>query len=150
MREVDRFKREKAEEMKCVVLDFILLEIEVNRAMERAWRELVPRLEGSGAWTEDAGKIDDATGSAGRSGGGTWATTSGQQMHASQKSSTTGAPSPINSHVAHHPGHIGLSAPIYSNVPSPATTASNITNVNSAGTNPTMEEGTAIQYRNGM
>ena len=95
LREVDRFKREKAEEVKCVVLDFILLEIEVNRAVERAWGELVPRLEGSGAWTEDAGKIDDATGSAGRSGGGTWATTGGQQMHASQKSSTTGAPPPI-------------------------------------------------------
>ena len=44
LREVDRFKREKAEEMKCVVLDVILLEIDVNRAMERARGALVPRL----------------------------------------------------------------------------------------------------------
>ncbi|EED91418.1 predicted protein, partial [Thalassiosira pseudonana CCMP1335] len=46
LREVDRFKREKAEEMKLVVLNFIMLEIEVNRNMERVWGELVPKLEG--------------------------------------------------------------------------------------------------------
>jgi len=49
LREVDRFKREKAEEMKMVVLEFILLEIEANRQMERMWGELVPRLEEEGA-----------------------------------------------------------------------------------------------------
>ncbi len=38
------FKQEKAEEMnKCMALDFILLEIDVNRAMVRAWGALVPR-----------------------------------------------------------------------------------------------------------
>ena len=43
LREVDRFKQEKAEEMnKCMVLDFLLLEIDVNRAMGRAWGALVP------------------------------------------------------------------------------------------------------------
>lgn len=45
LREVDRFKREKAEEMRGVVLDFILLEIEMNRGMERVWAELIPKLE---------------------------------------------------------------------------------------------------------
>jgi len=50
LREVDRFKREKAEEMKMVVLEFIMLEIELNRSMEKIWGELVPKLEeGSGA-----------------------------------------------------------------------------------------------------
>eukprot|EP00571_Detonula_confervacea_P017807 CAMPEP_0172298356 /NCGR_PEP_ID=MMETSP1058-20130122/1053_1 /TAXON_ID=83371 /ORGANISM="Detonula confervacea, Strain CCMP 353" /LENGTH=523 /DNA_ID=CAMNT_0013007625 /DNA_START=124 /DNA_END=1695 /DNA_ORIENTATION=- len=48
LREVDRFKREKAEEMKLVVLEFIRLEIEVNRGMERVWGELVPKLEEGG------------------------------------------------------------------------------------------------------
>jgi sorting nexin-1/2 len=45
LREVDRFKREKAEEMKLVVLDFITLQIKVNREMEQIWGELVPQLE---------------------------------------------------------------------------------------------------------
>jgi len=45
LREVDRFKREKAEEMKLVVLQFIVLEIEVNRSMEKIWGDLVPKLE---------------------------------------------------------------------------------------------------------
>jgi sorting nexin-1/2 len=45
LREVDRFKREKAEEMRGVVLEFILLEIEVNRGMERVWADLIPKLE---------------------------------------------------------------------------------------------------------
>jgi len=45
LREVDRFKREKAEEMKMVVLEFIMLEIELNRSMEKIWGELVPKLE---------------------------------------------------------------------------------------------------------
>lgn len=45
LREVDRFKREKAEEMKRVVLEFIMLEIELNRSMEKIWGELVPKLE---------------------------------------------------------------------------------------------------------
>eukprot|EP00578_Thalassiosira_sp_NH16_P011384 CAMPEP_0181115478 /NCGR_PEP_ID=MMETSP1071-20121207/21452_1 /TAXON_ID=35127 /ORGANISM="Thalassiosira sp., Strain NH16" /LENGTH=567 /DNA_ID=CAMNT_0023199685 /DNA_START=78 /DNA_END=1781 /DNA_ORIENTATION=+ len=48
LREVDRFKREKAEEMKVVVLDFITLQIEVERAMEKVWGELVPKLEEGG------------------------------------------------------------------------------------------------------
>ncbi|KAL7552733.1 hypothetical protein ACHAWF_015971 [Thalassiosira exigua] len=49
LREVDRFKREKAEEMKAVVLEFILLEIEANRTMERMWAELAPKLEEGGS-----------------------------------------------------------------------------------------------------
>ena len=49
LREVDRFKREKAEEMKMVVLEFIMLEIELNRCMEKIWGELVPKLEEGGS-----------------------------------------------------------------------------------------------------
>jgi len=48
LREVDRFKREKSEEMRSVVLEFILLEVEMNRAAERIWADLVPRLEEGG------------------------------------------------------------------------------------------------------
>ena len=45
LREVDRFKREKAEEMKLVVLDFIMLQIKINREMEKVWGDVVPQLE---------------------------------------------------------------------------------------------------------
>ena len=48
LRGVDRFKREKGEEMRRAVLEFITLEIEVNRSRERVWGELVPRLEEGG------------------------------------------------------------------------------------------------------
>lgn len=58
LREVDRFKREKAEEMRAVVLDYIRLQIEANRRMERVWADLVPKLEGTG--TE--GVIDGRSG----------------------------------------------------------------------------------------
>ena len=45
LREVDRFKRERAQEMRAVVHDLIRLEIEANKSMEKAWAELVPQLE---------------------------------------------------------------------------------------------------------
>ena len=45
LREVDRFKRERAQEMRAVVHDLIVLEIEANKSMEKAWAELVPQLE---------------------------------------------------------------------------------------------------------
>ncbi len=65
LREVDRFKREKAEEMRGVVLDFILLEIEINRGMERVWAELIPKLEEEG---EESG----GQGEGGAGGGPGW------------------------------------------------------------------------------
>jgi sorting nexin-1/2 len=37
LREVDRFKREKAEEMKVIVLQIIQLEIDVNRSIGVSW-----------------------------------------------------------------------------------------------------------------
>jgi hypothetical protein len=55
LREVDRFKREKAEEMKMVVLEFIMLEIELNRSMEKIWGELVPKLEEGSVATDGGG-----------------------------------------------------------------------------------------------
>lgn len=45
LREVDRFKREKAEAMKRTVLDYITLQIDYNKKMEQAWATLLPRLE---------------------------------------------------------------------------------------------------------
>jgi len=45
LREVDRFKREKADAMKRTVLDYITLQIEYNKKMEQAWAALLPRLE---------------------------------------------------------------------------------------------------------
>ncbi|KAL3816323.1 hypothetical protein ACHAXA_008394 [Cyclostephanos tholiformis] len=138
LREVDRFKREKAEEMKSVVLDFILLEIEVNRAMERVWGDLVPKLEGGGG---DVGGIDDAVG--GGSGSGVGAA-SGQQQHTQMPHTLTMNAPPISQH---QPAHAGPSAPIYSNVPntSPPPPSLMATNTTTAGTNPMMES--SIQYR---
>ena len=45
LREVDRFKREKAEEMRYIVLDYINLQIEYNRKMEEIWSNVIPQLE---------------------------------------------------------------------------------------------------------
>ena len=56
LREVDRFKREKAEEMKLMVLEVIRAEIEWNRKMEVVWAKLVPKLE-----AESRGFGDDLT-----------------------------------------------------------------------------------------
>lgn len=45
LREVDRFKREKGDEMKYVVLDYVSAQIEYNRKMEQLWADLLPHLE---------------------------------------------------------------------------------------------------------
>jgi sorting nexin-1/2 len=45
LREVDRFKREKAEDMRRVVLDYINLQVEYNKRMEEVWATLIPKLE---------------------------------------------------------------------------------------------------------
>ena len=45
LREVDRFKREKGDEMRRVVLDYITLQIDYNRRMEQVWADLLPKLE---------------------------------------------------------------------------------------------------------
>lgn len=45
LREVDRFKREKAEDMKRTVLDYINLQVEYNRRVEEIWASLLPQLE---------------------------------------------------------------------------------------------------------
>jgi sorting nexin-1/2 len=46
LREVDRFKREKAEEMRWTVLNYIQLQVEYNKRMEQVWATLIPQLEG--------------------------------------------------------------------------------------------------------
>eukprot|EP00521_Asterionellopsis_glacialis_P011163 CAMPEP_0195292008 /NCGR_PEP_ID=MMETSP0707-20130614/8557_1 /TAXON_ID=33640 /ORGANISM="Asterionellopsis glacialis, Strain CCMP134" /LENGTH=510 /DNA_ID=CAMNT_0040352379 /DNA_START=64 /DNA_END=1596 /DNA_ORIENTATION=+ len=45
LREVDRFKREKAEDMRRTVLDYINLQVEYNKKMEEVWANLIPQLE---------------------------------------------------------------------------------------------------------
>ena len=45
LREVDRFKREKAEDMRRMVLDYIQLQVEYNKRMEQVWASLIPQLE---------------------------------------------------------------------------------------------------------
>mmetsp|Transcript_9744 Transcript_9744/g.14176 ORF Transcript_9744/g.14176 Transcript_9744/m.14176 type:complete len:600 (+) Transcript_9744:142-1941(+) len=45
LREVDRFKREKGDEMRRVVLDYINLQIAYNQKMEQVWADLLPKLE---------------------------------------------------------------------------------------------------------
>lgn len=45
LREVDRFKREKSEEMRWTVLQYIQCQVEYNRRMEQVWTALIPQLE---------------------------------------------------------------------------------------------------------
>jgi sorting nexin-1/2 len=45
LREVDRFKREKAEDMRTIVLQYIQLQVEYNKRMEQVWASLIPQLE---------------------------------------------------------------------------------------------------------
>lgn len=45
LREVDRFKREKADDMRRTVLDYINLQVEYNKRMEDIWATLIPQLE---------------------------------------------------------------------------------------------------------
>lgn len=108
LREVDRFKREKAEEMKLVVLEFILLEIEVNRGMERVWGDLVPKLEEGGVvvGNDNDDDDDDAVGGGGGGGAG-WGGEGGgqQQMQMQMQMPHAQPPAPAGS--------------MYSNVPVP-------------------------------
>lgn len=45
LREMDRFKREKADEMRYTVLNYIELQIQYNQKMEDIWARLIPDLE---------------------------------------------------------------------------------------------------------
>jgi sorting nexin-1/2 len=45
LREVDRFKRETAHDMRRTVLEYILLQVEYNKKMEQIWATLIPQLE---------------------------------------------------------------------------------------------------------
>jgi len=45
LREVDRFKREKADDMRRTVMDYIHLQITYNKKMEQVWAKLIPQLE---------------------------------------------------------------------------------------------------------
>jgi len=45
LREVDRFKRETAEDMRRTVLEYIRMQVEYNKRMEEIWAALIPQLE---------------------------------------------------------------------------------------------------------
>jgi sorting nexin-1/2 len=45
LREVDRFRRERSEDMRRTVLDYINLQVEYNKRMEQVWATLIPKLE---------------------------------------------------------------------------------------------------------
>jgi len=45
LREVDRFKRETAEDMRLTVLEYIRMQVEYNKRMEQIWAALIPQLE---------------------------------------------------------------------------------------------------------
>lgn len=45
LREVDRFKREKGDEIRRVILQYIDLQIAYNKEVEKVWAELLPKLE---------------------------------------------------------------------------------------------------------
>ena len=102
LREVDRFKREKAEEMKMVVLRFIMLEIEVNRRAEEVWGELVPKLE--------EGSVADAASNTGGS-------DVQQQQQIPQQPTVVSMPPPQMQPPA---ASSASQQPTYSNVPAPA------------------------------
>lgn len=104
LREVDRFKREKAEEMKTVVLEFIELQIEVNRSMERVWGELVPQLE-------------EGSGNVGGGGGGQNDLHQQQQQHSNQPTLVNMPPPQLPPPVPPTAPPIPVSQPMYSNVP---------------------------------
>jgi len=52
LREMDRFKREKAEDMKRTVFNYITIQIEYNKKMEDIWAKLLPQLEGGNVGNE--------------------------------------------------------------------------------------------------
>jgi sorting nexin-1/2 len=138
LREVDRFKREKAEEMKVIVLQFIQLEIDVNRSMERIWGELVPQLEEEGGTSSSSSSSSSSSFPEevkdGTSGGMVVAAWEQQQQQYQMKMPTqTGGLLPSTTTTT-------TAAPMYSNVPTPQPMSSS-TQVN----NPMMES--SIQYR---
>eukprot|EP00535_Pseudo-nitzschia_heimii_P007490 CAMPEP_0197183920 /NCGR_PEP_ID=MMETSP1423-20130617/8762_1 /TAXON_ID=476441 /ORGANISM="Pseudo-nitzschia heimii, Strain UNC1101" /LENGTH=545 /DNA_ID=CAMNT_0042634597 /DNA_START=158 /DNA_END=1795 /DNA_ORIENTATION=+ len=45
LREVDRFKRETTEDMRLTVLEYIRMQVEYNKRMEKIWAYLIPELE---------------------------------------------------------------------------------------------------------
>ena len=65
LREVDRFKREKGDEMRRVVLDYVTLQIDYNRRMEQVWADLLPKLEAIQTSTYPGGDGGDGVGDGG-------------------------------------------------------------------------------------
>jgi sorting nexin-1/2 len=60
LREVDRFKREKGDEMKLVVLEYVTAQIEYNKKMEQLWANLLPQLD-SLLVSNNSGSHNDST-----------------------------------------------------------------------------------------
>lgn len=45
LREVERFKAEKLQDFKSIILDYIYLQIEYNQKIEEEWKRIIPRLQ---------------------------------------------------------------------------------------------------------
>jgi sorting nexin-1/2 len=45
LREIDRFKRQSADDMRWTVFQYIQLQIDYNKTMEKIWGDLIPELE---------------------------------------------------------------------------------------------------------
>lgn len=86
LREVDRFKREKAEDMRKTVLDYINLQVEYNKRMEDIWAALIPQLEKVQLDTNsNAMPIAAGGGGAGAGGDSSVATPDSQQQQQQQQ-----------------------------------------------------------------
>merc|ERR1711976_646064 len=86
LREVDRFKKEKGDEMKRVVFDYVNAQIEYNRKMEQLWSNLLPQLENLALSSGSGGASPTSPGNGSNavpSNGG------GQQQAQSQQQTTT-------------------------------------------------------------
>ena len=57
LREMDRFKREKADDMRYTVLDYIEIQIQYNARMEKIWADLIPQLEQLSRNSDEAAAI---------------------------------------------------------------------------------------------
>lgn len=107
LREVDRFKREKGDEMKRVVLDYINLQIDYNKKMESVWAELLPKLEevqGSHSTGLEAFSACPSPNMKSMSGVISDTPTSGREKLALQQISASN----VNTHMDHHQNMLGL------------------------------------------
>ena len=70
LKEVARFKKEKAADMKTCVMDYITLQIQYNKKMELIWEEMIPNLEIGGGGDGGGNNMNNSDDGSGGGGGG--------------------------------------------------------------------------------